>query len=472
MTVHRPDPADLLAEGLPGLLPPWLERQRWFGAKGRAVGAVRVVRTVILAEGEPRLVQAVVAVADGDHEQQYQVLLGVAETLPERLQHALVGQVEGTVLFDATMDPQLAGALLDLLAAGAQRDGVSFVPEPGVTLRADRTGRALSGEQSNTSLVYGEDYILKLFRRIDAGRSPDLELHRALHTAGSPHVARLYGAIEGEIDGHPVTYGMLSQLEAGAADGWVMATGSVRDLIAEADLPADEVGGDFAAEACRLGQAVADVHASLAEVLGTRPLERAELAASVGEMVDRLESAVRLVPALAESAPAIRASFEAVADVDAELHVQRIHGDLHLGQALRSVRVRLLIDFEGEPARPLSHRLRQMSPLRDVAGMLRSFDYAAWYLLVEHPPDRQLEYRAREWSQRNRQAFCDGYASRAGDPRGSAVLLRALELDKAVYEVAYEFGNRPAWLPIPLGSIARLVAEPLPAPGPAPEEAR
>jgi maltokinase len=177
-------------------------------------------------------------------------------------------------------------------------------------------------------------------------------------------------------------------------------------------------------------------------------------------MHERLDAAVEVVAELAPLADDLRTAFDAVAALPPGVPVQRIHGDLHLGQALRTDSGWVLIDFEGEPARSLAERTALMSPLRDVAGMLRSFDYAARHLLAEQPSLRQLEYRAAEWAERNRDAFCAGYARTAGhDPRDDGVLLRAFELDKAVYEVVYEARNRPTWLPIPLGSIERLVVK-------------
>lgn len=372
--------------------------------------------------------------------------------------HAQIGVLldENVVAYDATFDPELAERLLELIDADAQTDQLRFVREPGVELDTGLSSRPIGVEQSNTSIVFGHQYILKIFRRISTGTSPDLELHRALQQVGCAHIAPPLGAIEGELDGEPVTYGILQKFLPNTADGWAMATASVRDLMAEADLHANEVGGDFASEAYRLGEAVAAVHEDLARALGSDFSDAEDLAHTVEDMHQRLDTVRASVPELDRHAEEIHTSFDEAVESTQVVPIQRIHGDLHLGQVLRSVTGWVLIDFEGEPATKLARRVARMSPMRDVAGMLRSFDYAAYHLLSGNPNDTQLTYRAAEWSSRNRAAFCDGYAVTGIDPRSQAPLVRALELDKAVYEVAYEAGNRPSWLPIPLASIDRL----------------
>jgi len=323
----------------------------------------------------------------------------------------------------------------------------------------------LGVEQSNTSVSWGERSILKLFRRVLPGLNPDLEVHRALRSVNSNEVAALQGAVEGTFDGEPFTLAMLQDFAANSADGWSMALASVRDLLAEADLRADEVGGDFAGEASRLGETVAVVHDELRRALGETSRDARELAAVWHE---RLGATVAEVPVLAPYVDGIRATYDAVAGLAEGMPTQRVHGDLHLGQTLRTPRGWLLIDFEGEPAAPLAERVRPDSALRDVAGMLRSFDYAAFHQILAREPaafddaahDSQLTWRANEWAERNRGAFCEGYALQSGtDPRDQRALLRAFELDKAVYELLYETRSRPAWAPIPLASIARLSQE-------------
>jgi maltokinase len=330
---------------------------------------------------------------------------------------------------------------------------VAYIPE-------GTPGDVISTEQSNTSLVYGESAILKLFRRLEPGLNPDVEVHGALRSVDNPHIAPLLGHVE--IDDadpaqEPATVAMLQAFVPNASDGWRLATSSVRDLYAEGDLHADEVGGDFAGESERLGEAVATVHADLARVLPTEQADEAWYGTVTDQMGARLDAALQVVPELAAHADGLRALYRAAAGAREPVLRQRVHGDLHLGQVLRTTTGWIVLDFEGEPARPLAARRELDTPLRDVAGMLRSFDYAARHMLVEQPGDPQRAYRAQEWAVRNRQAFQAGYAAGGGTEldAGSA-LLRAFEADKAVYECVYEARNRPHWLMIPLQSVSRL----------------
>ena len=254
---------------------------------------------------------------------------------------------------------------------------------------------------------------------------------------------------------------MVQEFMTTATDGWELAKASVRDLMAERDLHAEEAGGDFAGEAHRLGVAVAETHADLATAFGSS--DRAARRAARARRRDAVAAGAgrRSGPGTGRACRRpLRAAFADFAELDDDVTLQRIHGDLHLGQALRTVHRWVIIDFEGEPMADIAARRLPDSPLRDVAGMLRSFEYAGHHRVIEADFDPQLNYRAAEWTTRNRDAFCAGYAEVTGhDPREHAVLLRALEADKAVYEAVYEARNRPSWLPIPLASLTRLAEE-------------
>ncbi|MFD9942189.1 phosphotransferase [Nonomuraea sp. NPDC059023] len=441
------------------LLAAWLPQQRWFGGKGRPIDSVSVDSDVEL---EPGLQHVIFAVWQDGSRERYQLLLGIRDELPERLSHALIGVIGEQYHYDAAHDADRTGWLLDGMARDASTGGLRLRHIPGVAVDTSPRSLVLGAEQSNTSLVYGDAYICKLFRRLIPGVNPELEIVRALAARNAPHIAQPYGWIEGELDGTATTFAIMQEFLSTANDGWDLALASVRDLYAMPEPVAEsgervlaaEAGGDFAAEAERLGAATARIHGELAAAFPTSTVEPHEIKRMAEDFRRRLGRAIAEVPVLREHAGPIEAAFQDLDEVAVEVPIQRVHGDYHLGQVMRTTTEWIILDFEGEPGQPLGERTALSSPLRDVAGMLRSFDYAARHLLAGHPEADRLEPRAADWSAHNRAAFLTGYRSGGGNLDTAQVpLLRAFELGKAVYEVVYEARNRPSWISIPLAAF-------------------
>ena len=457
------------------VLAAWLVGQRWFAGKGRTVHDLAVVADTEIIPGDPGLRHLMVTVSHGATSDCYQLFIGQRARLPERLRHARIGSQDGLQVYDGLHDSDLTRTLLTAITAERTIGALRFcrIPEADLSWAADGLGAlrglegaggesgldslVLTGEQSNTSLVFGESAIFKVFRRVAPGPNPDLEVASALAARGSTHVAEPYGWIETRLDGATAILAILSRYLRAASDGWSLAATSVRDLYASAGTRAAEAGGDFAGEAERLGVATAQVHADLAAAFGTSELEPEAIRELAEQMFRRLDLTIAAVPELARYADMIGDAFSSLAKLTEPTPAQRVHGDYHLGQVMRTRTGWVLLDFEGEPASPLAQRRARSSPLRDVAGMLRSFDYAARHQLPPHPERERLAAVASEWVRRNTDAFCAGYAEAGGlDPARHCVLLRALLLDKAVYEVLYESRNRPTWLVIPLESLAEI----------------
>jgi maltokinase len=435
----------------------WLVKQRWFAGKGRELHDLAVVADTQVTDGDPELRHLVVTVSHGTAVDYYQVPVGVRQRLPARLEHALIGPSgDGRQLYDALHDAELTRPLIEGIANDAAIGTLQLRQVDGAVFDTGLDSLVISSEQSNTSLVYGEESILKVFRRVSPGPNPDLEVTTALARLGSEHIAEPLGWIETRLDGAPTSLAILSRYLRLASDGWSLAATSVRDLYAEPDTRAADAGGDFAGEAHRLGQATAEVHASMATAFGTDEVGADVVSELTEQMFRKLDLSIAAVPELGKYAEMIGDAYSQLAKLKGPFPVQRVHGDYHLGQVLRTPETGwVVLDFEGEPATPLAQRRARSSPLRDVAGMLRSFDYAARHQLIGRSDADAQAAVARDWVRRNGSAFCAGYAEAGGlDPDENAVLLRALQLDKAVYEVLYEARHRPSWLPIPLDSLA------------------
>ncbi|WP_375425235.1 aminoglycoside phosphotransferase [uncultured Friedmanniella sp.] len=447
-----------------------LSAARWFGGKGRRAVVIGLtplpwltstaeyldsahglaVRPEVLEVGYP-MDSGSGNGGDPGPRELYQLVVAYRHAPQPDLQHAEIGrwtdpELGAVVAYDAMQDPEASSVVLQsLLAERTLRQPeaqVGFHLSAAEGLSADLPASVFKGQQSNTSVMFGEVAMLKVFRRLELGRNLDIEVHDALSRTSMADVAKLYGWVDASwshtdpATGHTETLdadlAMVVEKLADATDGWGLAL----DVLGR--------GTSFAEPARELGHALAETHAALRTAFPSGLQPGAEVAQV---MTDRLGVAAAIAPALEPYVAGLQHLF---ADLGAtELTTQRVHGDFHLGQTLHTPTGWKIIDFEGEPAKTLVERAAPDSVWRDIAGMLRSFDYAA--ASVPGPG-------SREWAQECRTAFLTGYAG--GElTADDAETLRAYEADKAVYEVVYEVRNRPEWVAIPLGAVGTLVGE-------------
>ncbi len=373
---------------LTDLLIRWLPQQRWFPGRGMSLSELAIVSDVILLTGDPALRHLIVETVLHGEPARFQVLVGYRRDLPSELAETIIGRLDGVGCYDALHDPELADVLLRGISQQRLAEHLRFVREPTAPALAayepDAPGRAggrvLGAEQSNTSLVFGDQAILKVLRRLFPGANPDLEIADGLARLRSARVAAPYGWIETDLDGEPVLLAVLSQFLAGASDGWTLALDALHQLYGRHGTGEGEY--PFTAQARLLGQATAELHTDMARAFGSRDMTAAELAGLTAAMHGKLSDAIAVLPALRDHEARIRSAYDAVARLGEPVPVQRIHGDYHLGQVLYASQGWVALDFEGEPAVPLAVRRALAPALRDVAGMLRSFDYAARHQLI------------------------------------------------------------------------------------------
>ena len=418
-----------------------LRSARWFGGKNRAIRATRVVdRAGWVPDAEVCLVE--VEYADGPPE---------TYVLADRLDEPPVARA---------ILRQFSGARLQTEAGGSLvfRPTHLFGAIPPET--AEPIG-LMRGEQSNTSIRYGDALILKLFRRLQFGPNPDVEVGWFLtEQSGFRGTPAVVGSLDYLApDGRQASLALLQRYEPNRGDAWTTTLSRLRAVLEGQDMT------DSVAATARLGQTTAELHLALASGRGDFSAERIS-----AQDVELWQHAIHrevsdVADALARrqiqvDARTLRKRASGIAALAGALKT-RHHGDYHLGQVLeRDDGSFAIIDFEGEPSKPLDQRREKRSPLRDVAGMLRSFDYARHAALrAGDASDKGRIRRATDWSVTARDAFLDCYTRAIAQgspdllPADIHAPLAALELEKAAYEVLYELNNRPDWLPIPLAAL-------------------
>lgn len=488
---------------LPEMLVGFVSNQRWFHGREQGVDRIDIVDAVALRDTEPVMLITILEVAHerGDPER-YNLLVAlrpeghhITESAPGHVIGTIEHQGSHWIAFDGLADHQCADMLIRRLrdqgsATTAAGGAVVFEAQPDEHPNLGHDSiRLITAEQSNTSLVRGSEEFLKYVRRVEKGPSVELDMVRALERQGFPHLAPTLGtAVYSGTEGYgPALLCLLQRHLHGGTDGWTLALTSLRDLYADSEeedgrrshterqRAVTEQGGSFTAESRRLGQVTADMHLAMAgpddgSVIGDVPIDPEMLdrwaREMIGELDDLIAGAGTALAALRDARDSLAARLDAVRHLANPGRAIRIHGDYHLGQVMRTNEGWTILDFEGEPVRPVDQRRQRFSPLRDVAGMLRSYDYAAAAALAERMAPTDPDWNAmleqgEAWARANREALWEAYLGRLhgapllGDTRDGLVLRRALELSKAIYEIRYEIGHRPTWVGIPLRFVLR-----------------
>jgi maltose alpha-D-glucosyltransferase/alpha-amylase len=514
------------------VLPPFMAQQRWFGGKSRPVGSVHLTSATAIPGSSAVLITVEVVYQNEltTRAEVYQIPLAVAsgqqaDDLRAQVARSIVtsldGEINGSVLYDASADEDFRKALLRMIAEGQTAKPGAESPvlvsartpalDPPALLAA--SSRLGSAEQSNTSILFGELAILKIFRRLTPGENPEVEMTRFLTgVARYPHIPAYLGDLHRASDHATVAF--LQTFAANEGDGWSWTLDELaRYFESVAGCPPPSSVGDFPTlgssteissearehagfymEAARLlGRRTAELHLALATptedvAFTVEPFTAGELAADRERIEQQVKAGLAglermlatpeqpLTADAVQEAQDVLARRSRVKEKLTALNGEpprfgeriRIHGDLHLGQLLRARNDFLFVDFEGEPARSLEERRRKQPPLRDVAGMLRSFSYAAYAALARHTQrrpehDAALRPWATLWERSASSEFLQGYRETLDGspllPSGdeAEALLEALLLEKAAYELSYELNNRPAWMHIPLAGIRELL---------------
>ncbi len=468
MTEYVQSPGQTLIDGVDlDVLGQWIEQRRWYASKSRHVTGIEIDECVELSDAPPLLLTLIqTRFATGNHEL-YQLLLTFLAPRETSGRTAIMSTPDWTVV-DSVADPELARDLLRRIDTEAQietEEGCFRFQRVALTgpLLPDAAVRPVGVEQSNSSIVFGDQTVLKVFRKLEPGINPELELLQFLTRQNYANIAPLLGWYEYEGRSFAATLGVAQRFFPDATGGWELA---LEHIVSDPEGLLTELGG--------LGTVTAELHNALASD-GNDPAFAPEepsseslalLTATIDEDIERIF--VRLpdderVAAIIGRGQDVREQIAFRAQLGVGGRSIRTHGDFHLGQTLhRAGQVGglqwVIIDFEGEPARPLFERRQKQSPLRDVASMLRSFAYATSAVAI-----MRGERAPADFEQRARTNFLEHYFARIDPallPSGEAAvgnLLSIFELEKAIYELQYELDNRPDWLPIPVAGIVRLL---------------